>query len=64
VQESAPPPRPAELAPDRERDAGFRGDALVRASLLFGLVFVVGFAIVGMILWSRRKPAAQRPQRP
>ncbi len=48
-------------APDRERDAGFRGDAFTRAALLFGLVFVAGFAIVAAILWSRRKPARHGP---
>lgn len=73
MQETAPPPAPREtaesvhesvgavppLAPDRERDAGFRGEAFTRAALLFGLVFVAGFALVAAILWSRRKPARQ-----
>ena len=64
MQENAAPAQGVELAPDRERDAGFRGDAFVRASLMFGLVFVAGFAIVAMILWSRRKPADQGARRP
>lgn len=49
------PPDAREAQPDVERDAGFRGEALTRASWLFGLVFVAGFGIVAMVLWSRRR---------
>ena len=55
MQEQAPAVKAVELPPDRERDAGFRGDAFVRASWLFALVFVAGFVILGMILRSRRR---------
>ena len=46
---------PHEAVPDRERDAGFRGDAWVRASWTLGIVFVVGIAMVIAVLMSRRQ---------
>lgn len=57
-----PEPVPAaarELAPDRERDAGFRGEAYTKAAWLFGLVFLAGFAVVAMVLAGRRRRRAQ-----
>ncbi|MCE9634713.1 MAG: hypothetical protein K8T90_03320 [Planctomycetes bacterium] len=55
MPETHAPGKPVELAPDRERDAGFRGEAYTKAALMFGLVFVTGFAIVGVLAWSRRR---------
>ena len=48
--------RAAQLPPDRERDAGFRGEAFERAAWLFGLVFVAGAALVAVVLMARRRP--------
>ena len=52
------PAEPREGQPDRERDAGFRGEAFTRAAWLFGLVFLVGFAVIAAVLLTRRKPPA------
>ena len=52
------PARAVQLPPDRERDAGFRGEAFDRAAWLFGLVFVVGAALVAIVLAARRRPRA------
>jgi hypothetical protein len=60
VPESRPEVQPRELAPDREREAGFRGEAFTKAAWLLGLVFVAGFAIVGMVLLSRRRRQARQ----
>jgi hypothetical protein len=49
------PAQPVQLPPDREREAGFRGEAFTRAAWLFGLVFVAGFLVVGGVLLARRK---------
>ena len=55
MQEETPAAEPVQLAPDRERDAGFRGEAFTRAAWMLGLVFLAGFAVVVMVLRSRRK---------
>lgn len=52
------PGRALEPPPDRERDAGFRGEAFERAAWLLGVVFLLGLALIGVVLASRRRPRA------
>jgi hypothetical protein len=60
VPQDPGPARPAQLPPDRERDAGYRGEAFTRAAWLLGLVFVLGLALVAFVVLARRRrpPAA------
>lgn len=48
-------PQTLALPLDRERDAGFRGEAFERAAWMFGLVFALGFAVLAMVLVTRRR---------
>jgi hypothetical protein len=42
-------------SPDRKRDAGLRGDRLQTGILALTLVFLTGFALLVMVLMSRRR---------
>jgi hypothetical protein len=56
-QGTSPPTTTAVMQPpDRERDAGFRGEGYRTAATLLGLVFVTGLAIVAyVVIRSRRR---------
>lgn len=41
--------------PDRERDAGFRGDGYRTAATLLGVVFATGLLIVAVVVIRSRK---------
>ncbi|MCG3133656.1 MAG: hypothetical protein HMLKMBBP_00870 [Planctomycetes bacterium] len=48
-------PRQGTVAPDRERDAGLRGEELARATWALGLVFAGGLAVLAVVLMTRRR---------
>ncbi len=55
MDESEKPAIPLERQPDRKRDAGLPDEQFGTGVAALVTVFVLGFALLGMVLMSRRK---------